>query len=55
MNKILQLISQNPAVELLRKGKGRLITSDILDEAYLLASAYQREPRPLCDREKQSL
>ena len=46
MNKILQLISQNPAVELLRKGKGRLITSDILDEAYLLASAYQREPRP---------
>ena len=33
MNKILQLISQNPAVELLRKGKGRLITSDILDEA----------------------
>lgn len=46
MKKILQLISQNPAVELLRKGKGQIITSDITDEAYLLASAYQRDPRP---------
>lgn len=40
MEKILRLLTQNPAVQTLAKGKGNVVTTHISDEAYLIASAF---------------
>ncbi|MFQ6861496.1 MAG: transcription-repair coupling factor [Beduini sp.] len=40
MEKIFRLLTQNPAVQTLAKGKGNVVTTHISDEAYLIASAF---------------
>lgn len=40
MEKIFSLLTQNPAVQTLAKGKGNVVTTHISDEAYLIASAF---------------
>ena len=40
MKKILNLLKNNPALKMMIKGKGEIVTNEASDEAYLIASAF---------------
>ena len=45
MNKLFQLIQDNPALQVLEKGSGNIVVNELFDEAYLIASSFAKKPR----------
>ena len=45
MEKIVEILENNQAVNALIKGNSHIITTNIHDEAYLLASSFKKEPK----------
>ena len=47
MNKILDILKDNPALKQMLSGKGEIVTNNINDEAYLIASAFIKKPKQI--------
>lgn len=47
MNKVLDVLKNNPALKMMIKGKGEIVTNETSDEAYLIASAFCLQKRTI--------
>ena len=47
MKKIIQILKNNPAYLAMKNGKGNIVVSQASDEAILIASTFQVNPKPM--------